>query len=223
MFHGFPVPKLQSIQFRGIPLLPLLTLHDLPSMFPQLESVMFADCTDESAFIDLLEPPQPKELSSLQKAAKHPPNHRKAENPFPKLKELAISDLADWTSLQAATEKRLKNGGESLRTIHLPKGDEAEPIMWHLIHWLLKQGIELVSHEPRQLRVYTPPEFQGDFCNEEFRLFREMTDGTDWDDEEYDDHEGHEGHEYWQERSIYSDFDDEGEEEDIEGDGFYDV
>ena len=224
MFHGFSAPKLQSIQFRKIPLLPLLVLHDIPSMFPQLESVMFADCTYESAFVDLLEPSQPKGSSSLQTAANHSPIHRNVGGSFPNLKELAISDMANWTSLQAAIEKRLKNGDKSLRMIHLPKEDETESIMRHLTRWLPKQGIELVLYEPRQLRMPTPPVFQDDFCNEEFRLFHQMMDAADWDDEEDDDYEDYEDFEYWQERFIYGDSDDdEEEEEDIEGDGYYDV
>ena len=211
IFDGFSAPKLQSLQFRKTPLLPLLASHNLPSMFPQLESVMFADCTNESAFIDLLEPPQPKD--------------RKVENPFPKLKELAISAMANWTSLQAAIEKRLKNDDKSLQVIHLPKEDVTGPITRHLTHWLPKQGIELVLYEPRQLQMPTPLGFQDDFCIEESLLFAEMIDGSDWDDEEDDDYEeDHEDFEYWQEGFTYSDFDDEeDEEEGAEEDGFYDV
>ena len=221
MFYGFSAPKLQSIRFGQTPLLPLLTLHDLPSMFPQLESVMFADCTDELAFIDLLEPPQPNNPSSLQTTASHPEN-RKAENPFPKLKELAISNMVDWTSLQVAIEKRLKNGDKSLRMIHLPKENITGPVVRHLTHWLPKQGIELVLYEPSNSYLSAPPVFQDDFCTEECRLI-EMMDETDWDDDEEDDDEDFEDFEYWQERSIYGDFyDDEEEEGDIEEEGFYD-
>ena len=230
MFHGFSAPKLQSIQFRKTPLLPLLALHDIPSMFPQLESAMFADCTDESAFIDLLKPPQPKKPSSLQKAAKYPPKHRKVENPFPKLKELTISNLSDWNSLQAVIEKRLKNGDKSLRMIRLPKEDVKEPIIQHLNHWLPKQGIDPVLHDPRWLHISTPPAFQDDFYADESRLF-DVMDETYLDEEEdyeypeYDEYEGYEGVEYWEEGFIDrpgylgSDFD---EEEEIEEGGFYD-
>ena len=224
MFRGFSAPKLRSIRFRRTPLLPLLALHDLPSMFPQLESVMFADCTDESAFIDLLEPPRPEKTSSLQKTAKYPPNHRNVGGPFPSLKELAISDLGNWTSLQAAIEKRLKDGDKSLRMIHLPKGEETEPITRHLTRWLPKQGIEFALYEPKQLCMSTPPGFQDDFCNEESRLFHEMMDGTDWDDEEDGDYEEYRDYgdfEEWEEGFTDSDFYDD-EEEDTE-DGFYDV
>ena len=155
MFYGFTAPKLQSIRFSDTPLRPLLNLNHLPSMFPQLKSVVFKGCGDESAFINFLEPPKDQE----------------AENPFPKLEELAISNLADWTSLQAAIEKRLENGDQSLRMIHLPKGDETGPIMGQLTNWLPKQGIEPVLYEPRQLRMPTPPEFQDDFFDEESHLF----------------------------------------------------
>lgn len=226
MFHGFSAPKLESIQFCKIPLLPLLASHDLPSMSPQLESVMFAACTDESAFIDLLKPTQPKEPSSLQKAANYPPKHRKVENPFPKLEELTISNLLDWTSLQAVIEKHLENGGGSLQMIHLPKEGVTEPIMRHLIHWLPKQGIELILYEPRWLHVSTPPAFQDDFYADESRLF-DVMDEIDLDevgDHGCNEYEGYEGVEYWNEGFIDrpgypgSDF---GEEEEIEG-GFYD-
>ena len=240
MFHDFSAPKLQSIRFDGIPLLPLLTLHDLPSMFPQLESVMFEDCGDVSAFIDLLKPPQPKRPSSLQKAAKYPPKRRKVENLFPKLKELAISDMENWTSLQAAIESRRKNGDKSLRTIHLPKDDVTEGTMRHITQWLPKQGIELILYEPGDLAMYTPPEFQDDLYDEEFCLFDVIMDeselGYDEDDDvDYEDYADFEDYEYWRGSLMdrheyelpsnypgaYSDLDDE-EEEEI-GDGFYDT
>ena len=99
MLQSFSAPKLQSIQFHNTPLLPLLTTHNIPSMFPQLESALLSDCTDESAFISLLEPPKPKKPSSLKKASKYPQKHKKVENPFPHLKELTISDMTIWTSL----------------------------------------------------------------------------------------------------------------------------
>ena len=241
MFRSFSAPKLQSIRLDGTPLLPLLTLHHLPSMFPQLESAMFEGCNDISAFIDLLKPPQPKRPSSLQKAAKYPPKHRKVENPFPKLKELAIPDMENWASLQAAIEKRRKNGDKSLRTIHLPKKDVTEGTMRHLTRWLPKQGIELVLYEPGDLVMTTPPEFRDDFCNVESCLFDEIMDDSELDYEEdddvdYEDYADFEDYDYWQGRLMdrpdyelpndylgaYSDFDDE-EEEEIEEGGFYDT
>ena len=230
MFHGFSAPRLQSIRFDGIPLLPLLTLHHLPSMFPQLESVMFEDCGDVSAFIDLLNPPQPKRPSSLQKAAKYPPKHRKVENLFPKLKELAISDMENWTSLQAAIESRRKNGDKSLRTIHLPKDDVTEGTMRHLTQWLPKQDIELVLYEPGELAISLPPEFRDDLCNEEFCLFdvimRESEVDYEEDDVDYEDYEYWQGslmdrHDYELPSNYPGVYDEE--EEEIEGDGFYDT
>ena len=141
MFDGFSAPTLQSIQFHTTPLLPFLTTHDLPSMFPKLESVLLSGCTDESAFVPLLEPPKPKRPSSLKKASKYSPKHRKVENPFPHLKQLAISDMTIWTSLQDAIEKRLKNGDKSLRKIQLPNVEATETIMPHLRRWLPAQGV----------------------------------------------------------------------------------
>ena len=134
MFNGFSAPKLQSIRFHQTPLLPLLTSHNLPSMFPQLELVAFIDCIDESAFAPLLEPRQPGEPSSC------PPKDRKVENPFPKLKELTVSDKENWASLQAVIEKRLKNGDR-----------------------LPKQDIELVLYESGEWSAFAPLEIQDDF------------------------------------------------------------
>ena len=174
-FHGFSAPKLQSIRFDGTSLLPLIALHHLPSLFPQLESAMFEDCNHELAFIGLLRPPQPP---FLQKAAKYPPKDRKVEVPFPKLKELAISDIGNWPYLWAAIECRRENGDNSLRTVHLPNGGMTGGIMRHLTQWLPKQGIKFVLYEPGEL-MCTPPEFQDDFCNEEVRLFREIVDESE--------------------------------------------
>ena len=178
-FYGFSAPKLQSIRFDRTTLLPLVTLHDLPSMFPQLESAMFEGCFDESAFIDLLKPPL---LPPLQKAAEHPPKHHSVENPFPKLKELAISDVDNLTSLQAVIESRRKNGDKSLRTVHLPKKSATEGIIRDPTHWLPKQGIELVLYKSWRLRTPAPLVFQDDFCNEDSRLFNEIMDEDEWDD-----------------------------------------
>jgi len=184
MFHGFSAPKLQSIQFYKTPLLPLLTTHNLPSMFPQLESVLLFSCADESALISLLEPPKPKKPSSSKKASKRQQKHRKAENPFPHLKELTISDMTIWTSLQAAIEERLKNGDKTLRKIRLPKGDAKVTTIPHLRKRLRVQGIELVLYEPGELQR-SPPEFQDESCDEEDRLFLEITmRGSEWSDDE---------------------------------------
>jgi len=161
MFQGFSAPKLQSIQFHNTPLLPLLTTHNLPSMFPQLESVLLSDCTHESAFIPLL------------------------ADTFSHMKELTISDMTIWTSLQAAIEKRLKNGYKSLRKIQLPKGNATGAITPHLRRWLPAHGIELVLYEPGELPRSTP-EFQDEFCDEEDRLFVEATmRGSEYDDDGY--------------------------------------
>ena len=198
MFQGFSAPKLQSIQFQRTPLLPLLTKHNLPSMFPQLESVLLSGCADESAFVSLLDPPKPKKPSSLKKASKYPQKHRKVENPFPHLKELTISDMTIWTSLQAAIEKRLKNGDKSLRKIRLPRGDATETIMPHLRRWLPAQGIELALYDPEELPE-TAPEFQDEPCDEENALFFELSmGGSGWDDDDDDDDDDY----YWTERAM---------------------
>ena len=241
MFHGFSAPKLQSIRFCGVPLLPLLTLHDLPSMFPQLESVMFESCDDESAFIDLLKPPRPTKPSSSRKAAEYPPKHRKVESPFPKLKELAIWDVENLASLQATIEKRRKNGDESLRTLRLSKDDVTEGIMRHLTRWLPKRGIELVLYERYELVMSGPSEFQDDFYDEESLLCDEIMDESEWSDEEdndYDDYEDDEDdydHDNYEEdcdgyellqRAMYRrcfGIDSDEEEEEIGASGFYDV
>ena len=198
MFDSFSAPKLQSIRLHNTPLLPFLTKHSLPSMFPQLESISLSDCADESAFVPLLEPPKPKKPSSLKKASKYPPKHRKVENPFPHLKELAISDMAIWTSLQGAIEKRLKNGDKSLRKIRLPKGDVTEVMMPHLLRWFPAQGVELDPYELGKLPRSTP-EFQDEFCDEENSLFFKISiEGSDWDDDDDDDDDD----EYWEERVM---------------------
>jgi hypothetical protein len=213
MFGRFSAPKLQSIQLRGIPLLPFLSTHNLPSMFPLLESVLLSSCIDESAFAPLLEPPRPKNPSSLTNVSKYPPKHQKVENPLPHLKELTISDMTVWTSFQAAIEKRLKNGDKSLRKIQLPKTEGTEVIMRHLSRWLPTQGIELVSYEPGWLPRSTP-EFQDEFCDEETHLFFDISmeeEGSDWDegyDYEYD-------YDMWGE--DISSPDDEDDEDDEEG------
>ena len=204
---------------------------------------MFIDCTDESAFAPLLEPPQPKKPSSLQKASKYPPKRKKVENPLPQLKEIAISDMVNWTDFQAAVEKRFKNGNRSLHKIRLPKGHIPDVIMRHLTQWLPKQGVELVLYQSGELSMLTPPEFQDDFCNKEHHLFSDIVEASEWDDEEYDDYgfdydEAYEDFDYWEERLMdrpdyelpndyfggtYDDFDDEEEEEeeDEDEDEFY--
>ena len=207
MFDGFSAPKLQVIQFYRTPLLPLLDSHDLPSMFPQLESIVCYFCTEESAIVPLLLPPTPKKPSSLQKASKYQPKRREVANPFPNLKELAISDMTVWTSVQAAIEKRLKNGDKSLRKIHLPKGDMPESIMSHLTRWLPKQGIELVQYESQDFPMTSIPDFHDEFFQEEVFLFG-IVQGGDWeddDDDDYDDDE--EDFDYWEERLMdYPDY-----------------
>ena len=209
MFKDFSAPVLRSIQFFDTPLRPILDTHHLPSIFPQLESVTSFCCTGESAFVLLLEPPEPKSSSS-QKG----PKHREVQNPFPNLKELTISDMTIWTSLHAVIEKRLKNGDKSLRKIRLPKGEATETIMPHLRRWLPARGIELVLYEPREL-AGSPPEFQDDSCDDEARLFLEMMErtGREQYSEGYDDTEQH-----W-ERLMYGDYH-SGEEEDL-GDFYY--
>jgi hypothetical protein len=159
------------------------------------------------------------------------------ENPFPKLKELSISNMENWTSFQAAIEKRLKNGDKSLKIIHMPKGDVAGPIMRHVTQWLPKQGIELDLHEPGELHAPTPQVFQDDFCIEESLLFMELTEESDWDDEDdeypfYEDYDDYGDFDYLRyiDRFDYelannfrsSDMYDDGEDpdEEDEGDGY---
>ena len=189
MFQGFSAPKLQSIQFHKTPLLPLLTTYDLPSMFPQLESVLLSGCAKESAFVSLLKPPRPKKPLSSKKASKHPQKYKKVENPFPYLKEFTISDMTIWPSLRAAIVRRRKNGDESLRKIQLPKVDAVETIVPPLHQWLPAQDIELVLYGPGELPTSTP-EFQDESCDEEDHLFFDTTMRGIilGDDEDYDDY-----------------------------------
>ena len=201
MFEGFSAPKLQSIQFHKTPMLPLLAAHNLPSMFPQLESVLLSGCVDESAFLSLLEPPKPKKPSSLKQASKDPQKHRNVENPFPHLKDLTISDMTIWTSFLTAIVKRLTNGDKTLRKIQLPKGGAIESIVQRLREWPHVQGIEFVLYEPGGLPRSTP-EFQDKPCDEEYHLFFETTmrefefgDEEDYEDygEDYEDYEDYGG------------------------------
>ena len=197
MFEGFSAPMLKSIQFHDIPLQPVLASHYLPSIFPQLESVVLFGCSDQSAFVDLLEPPKPKNPSSLQQASKHPPNHRKVENPFPSLKELTISDVRIWTSLQATIKNRLKNGDKSLRKIWLPKGELTKTVL-DLHQWLTAQGIELVLYKPEELST-SAPVFQDYFCDKEKSIFLEVMDESDWEaDNGYEDWEEDDNCEGWE-------------------------
>ena len=168
MFDDFSAPKLQSIRFYETPLLRLLARHEVPTMFPQLESVALLRCIDESAFIRLLEPPEPEEPLSLGKAL---------ENPFPTLKSLAISDTENRIPLQAMIKKRLENGDKSLRKILLPHGWDVVPDADYVgvARWLPKQGIEHVEYEPTwalQTILPAPPEFQDDFWEGEMRSER---------------------------------------------------
>jgi hypothetical protein len=227
MFNGFSAPELKSIRFYRTPLQLLLASHNLPSMFPQLESVAFINCVDESDFVPLLEPPQPKKPSSLQKASKYPPKHRKVDNPLPKLKELTISDMRNFTTFQAAIEKRLKNGDRSLRKILLPKREVPDTILRHLTRWLPKQGIELLLYETEASQLLGPPEFLDDLYGEDFRFYSVIKEESDWGEEEDDDYYD-EDFEYWEERlpNDYFDYDvfDDGDEEDEEeedADDFY--
>ena len=186
MFHGFEAPKLQSIRFSGTPLQPLLRSCHFPSTFPLLKSAVFEGCGDESAIIKFLEPSE----------------NQKAENAFPELEELAISNLADPTSLQAAIEKRLKNGGKSLRMIHLPEGDETRS---------------------RQLCMPIPPELQDDFFNEDLDLFDVIREWFECEEGDGGDEMMERGEEEMMEGIEEDNEDEEDEDEGAEGDGFYDV
>ena len=174
MFQGFSAPKLRSIEFYKTPLSPLLTMHNLPSMFPQLESVLLSDCADESTFVSLLEPPKPKKPSSLEKGSRHPQKDRKVENPFPHLKELTVSNMEIWSPLLEAIVVRFKNGDKSLRKIQLSRGSVIEAVIPDFRLWLRARGVELVLYKPGELPRSTP-EFQDEFCDEEDRLFFETT------------------------------------------------
>ena len=200
VFEGFSAPALRSMQLYVTPLLPILNAHNLPSMFPQLESITLSGCTDESVLALLLEPPKSKKPSSLKKASKYPPKQRKVQNPFPNLKELTISDVSIWTSLQAAIEKRLKNGDKSLKKIQLPKEEATEAIMSHLRRWIPAQGIELVLYKPGELSV-SPPEFQDDFCDEETDLFLEVVEQNELMESYEEDYISE--YEYWEERDMF--------------------
>lgn len=237
VFEGFSAPMLRSIQFYGVPLLPTLEVHNFPSMFPHLNSFTLSGCTDESAFALLLEPPEPKKPSSLQKASKYPPKHRKVQNPFPSLKELTVSDTTSWTTFQAAIEKRLKNGDKTLRKIQLPEAETAAVILSHLRRWLPAHGIELALYEPGELPV-AALEFQDDFCNDETDLFlaivelnewtRYQEDGMDpdqeWDYDGYEDEDEDENFDWELDPELYSDEDENENENEYEGgvDDFYD-
>ena len=145
-------------------------------MSPQLESVLFYYCTDESTFVPLF------------------------ANTFPHLEELTISDMTIWTSLQVAIEKRLKNGNKSLRKIQSPEGDVTETIMSHLRRWLPTQGIGLVLYKPGELPESTPVS-QDESCDKEVCLFVEISNYDydtgfhsyyqHWDDFYDDDEEGY--------------------------------
>jgi hypothetical protein len=227
MFEGFSAPMLKSIQFHGVLLQPVLTGHNVfLRCSPNSNRLCFPVAPTSQPSSDLLEPPNPKGSPSV-KASKYPPEHRKVENPFPNLKELAISDMKIWTTLQAAIEKRLKNGDRSLRKIRLPKGEVTEVIISHLRRWLPAQGIELVLNESGELPTSTP-EFQDDLCDEETRLFFEVMQESEWnEDDDYDYWEEREPfhpdfelpahldpHQYWDE--FYDDYDDEEEVEEEE-------
>ena len=167
MFDDFSAPKLQSIRFYNVSLRPLLARHDLPSIFPQLESVVLVNCTDESAFIRLLEPHKPEEPPSLEKGSEH---RLKTKNPFSELKELAISDTQNWTSLQAVIERRLENGDKSLKKILLPRkrkfvSDPDTPVQ-HPTQWLPERGIEFAQYKvgnALKTVMTVPPEIRNDF------------------------------------------------------------
>ena len=184
MFDGFSAPNLQSIQFHRTPLRPFLATCDLPSMFPQLESILLYDCPDESTFVPLLDPPKPAKPSSLKKAPEYPPKDLKAGIPFPHLEELTISDMGIWDSLQRTIEERLKNGDKSLRKIQLPNEEEIEDFMEHPHQQFPPLGVELILYEHGELSR-SPMEFQDEFCDEEDRLSSgiSMEDYYDLEDE----------------------------------------
>ena len=170
-------------------------------------------------------------------------------NPLPKLKELMISDVQNWTSLQAAIEKRFKNGDKSLRKIQLPRGRVPDIIMRHLTQWLPKQGIELVLYESGEWLALAPPEVQDDFCSELSRLFEDVAGNGAWgdpdsdhfiysddDDDDDDDEDYDQDPEFWEDwpmgvpgyyppndvsDELYDEFDDEGEGEGDVEDDFY--
>jgi hypothetical protein len=175
MLDGFSAPKLHTLQFYRTPLLPLLASHHLPSMFPQLESVIIDNCINEPAFISLLVPPGLKKpLSDLQSGLKY----RQVKNPFPKLKELtmSVSDTRHLISLQAAIRGRFKNGNRSLRKVLLPDTIPRQARSF-MKQWLRERKIELVQYEDGKWLIPTPPEFQDDINEEEFRYF---SDNCEW-------------------------------------------
>lgn len=175
MFKDFSAPKLQSLRFSRIPLLPLLASHHLPSMFPQLESIFAADCTGDSALVSLLGSPEPKEIPNSRKGSKSPPNHWRVENPFPKLKELAIwlSSLEDLTSLKAVMKERLEKGSKSLRKVQLPKevSREACSFQENLGQWFRERDIDFKLVERVGWQIPAPPELQDGICDGELKYF----------------------------------------------------
>ena len=194
MFNGFSAPGLKSLRFYRTPLDPLLTSHNVPSMFPQLESVAFINCVGESALVTLLEPPQLKKPSSLPEGSKR----RKVDNPLPMLKEITVSDMRNWTTLQVAIEKRLKNS-KSLRKILLPKKEVPDTILRHLTQWLPKQGIELHLYETDASQLLAPPEFEDDLFNRDYHFFSDIMAEMEWDDDEDDGYFDDGDPEYWEE------------------------
>jgi hypothetical protein len=164
MFDGFSAPKLQSLQFYRTPLLPLLTSHHLPSMFPQLESVSIIDCFDEPAFIFLLELQKPLSLQEPDES-KPPQKHY----PFPELKKLTMSTPVTKHPISPEAVISLK------ATIQCADLDTPSFIQ-HLTQLLRQRGIELILSKSQKWPISgVPPEFQDEFLDEclyRFELFQ---------------------------------------------------
>jgi hypothetical protein len=164
MFDGFSAPKLQSLQFYQTPLLPLLTSHHLPSMFPQLESVSLIDCFDEPAFISLLELQKPLSLQVPEES-----KHLQGRYPFPELKELTMSTPVSKHPISFEAVISLK---AAIQCADL----DTPSFIQHLTRLLCKRGIKLILSKCREWPIFgKPPEFQDEFLNEclyRFELFQ---------------------------------------------------
>ena len=174
MFNGFSAPKLKSIRFYCVPLLPLLASHNIPSMFPQLTTIVINKCDDTPAFISLLEPLERKESVLPQEGLEYQEKPQQVENPFPELKELEIRAEIDLemilTSLQVAIEKRLEAGINRLQTIRL--GEEIVEDANTFKRYLTGQGIRLTELEwwDRTPGLSPPLAFQDYFYYKEHNI-----------------------------------------------------
>lgn len=152
MFDGFSAPKLQTLKLYQTPLLPLITRHNLPSKFPQLESVAVVDCTDESALISLLVPPEQEGPGSEY----WPKRHR-----FPKLNEvtMSMSDQTDLAPLQAAVNWSERADRDTCNFTD------------YLTRRFSEWGIKFIPDKCLDLEIPAPAEFQDEFHDRDYEFF----------------------------------------------------